>query len=44
WENTFGQTGTAQLIGSPVLTEAHLYGAIGGAIFGGCYWLIQRFK
>ncbi|MFX5096517.1 rhombosortase, partial [Acinetobacter baumannii] len=25
-------------------TEAHLYGAIGGAIFGGCYWLIQRFK
>ncbi|MGM7342548.1 rhombosortase, partial [Acinetobacter baumannii] len=22
----------------------HLYGAIGGAIFGGCYWLIQRFK
>lgn len=44
WENTFGQTGTAQLIGSPVLTEAHLYGAIGGAIFGGCYWLFQRLK
>lgn len=44
WENTFGQSGTAQLIGSPVLTEAHLYGAIGGAIFGGCYWLVQRLK
>ncbi|MGB9038747.1 MAG: rhombosortase, partial [Acinetobacter calcoaceticus] len=44
WENTFGQTGTAQLIGSPVLTEAHLYGAIGGAIFGGFYWLTQRLK
>lgn len=44
WENTFGQTGTAQLIGSPVLTEAHLYGALGGAIFGGGYLIIQRLK
>lgn len=34
WENTFGQTGTAQLIGSPVLTEAHWIGALGGLLCG----------
>ncbi|MFW1857731.1 rhombosortase [Acinetobacter defluvii] len=32
WENTFGQIGTSQLIGSPVLVEAHLVGAFWGAI------------
>ncbi|UUM28605.1 rhombosortase [Acinetobacter colistiniresistens] len=41
WENTFGQTGTAQLIGSPVLTEAHLIGAIGGLLCGMAYLLIK---
>ena len=34
WENTIGQTGTAQLIGSPVLTEAHWLGALGGLCCG----------
>ncbi|KXZ73149.1 Rhomboid family protein [Acinetobacter venetianus] len=42
WENTFGQTGTAQLIGSPVLTEAHLIGAIGGVLCGLSYLLFRR--
>ncbi|MGE8654785.1 MULTISPECIES: rhombosortase [unclassified Acinetobacter] len=32
WENTIGNTGTAELIGSPVLVEAHLLGVIGGVI------------
>ena len=44
WENTFGQTGTAQLIGSPVLTEAHLIGAIGGLLCGMAYLLIKNIK
>lgn len=44
WENTFGQTGTAQLIGSPVLTEAHLIGAIGGVFCGLGYLLLKRIK
>ncbi|MBJ8417930.1 rhombosortase [Acinetobacter courvalinii] len=44
WENTFGQTGTAQLIGSPVLTEAHLIGAIGGVLAGLSYLFIKRKK
>jgi hypothetical protein len=44
WENTFGQTGTAQLIGSPVLTEAHLIGAIGGLLCGLSYLLIRKIK
>lgn len=42
WENTFGQTGTAQLIGSPVLTEAHLIGAIGGLFCGLGYSLLRK--
>lgn len=42
WENTFGQAGTAQLIGSPVLTEAHLIGAIGGVLSGLAYLSIKR--
>lgn len=44
WENTFGQTGTAQLIGSPVLIESHLLGAIAGAAAGGLYLLYTQFK
>ncbi|WP_445117117.1 rhombosortase [Acinetobacter sp. WZC-1] len=31
WENTFGSLRTAELIGSPVLVEAHLLGVIWGA-------------
>lgn len=42
WENTFGKTSTAQLIGSPVLTEAHLIGAIGGVLCGLSYLFIIR--
>lgn len=44
WENTFGQKGTAQLIGSPVLIESHLLGAIAGAAAGGLYLLYTQFK
>ncbi|WP_111858127.1 rhombosortase [Acinetobacter sp. CFCC 10889] len=43
WENTFGQIGTAQLIGSPVLVEAHLVGAFWGAITAVFYLLYQQF-
>src|SRR5690606_11630368 len=32
WENTIGNVGMAQLIGSPVLVEAHLLGVIWGVI------------
>jgi len=38
WENTIGNTGTAELIGSPVLVEAHLLGAIWGMVFGLLYF------
>ena len=44
WENTFGKTGTAQLIGSPVLTEAHLIGAIGGVLCGLSYLVFRRIE
>lgn len=37
WENTFGSLKTAELIGSPVLVEAHLLGAMLGAILAGLY-------
>ena len=42
WENTFGQLGTAQLIGSPVLVEAHLVGAFWGAIITMIYIVLQQ--
>ena len=42
WENTFGQIGTAQLIGSPVLVEAHLVGAFWGAICAVIYLGYQQ--
>lgn len=42
WENTFGQIGTAQLIGSPVLVEAHLVGTFWGAILAVMYLLYQQ--
>ena len=38
WENTVGNTRTAELIGSPVLVEAHLLGAIWGALFAVIYF------
>lgn len=37
WENSFGSMGTAELIGSPVLVEAHLLGVIWGMIFAVVY-------
>ncbi len=37
WENTFGQMGTAELIGSPVLVEAHLLGASSGFMYALVY-------
>lgn len=39
WENTIGSVGTAELIGSPVLIEAHLLGVIGGVIIAIIYIL-----
>ncbi|TCB80934.1 rhombosortase [Acinetobacter sp. ANC 4173] len=41
WENTVGNTGTAELIGSPVLVEAHLLGAFWGMVFGLLYFLFH---
>ena len=38
WENTLGNTGTAELIGSPVLVEAHLLGAIWGMLLAAVYF------
>ncbi|MEG1030940.1 MAG: rhombosortase [Acinetobacter sp.] len=43
WENTFGQMGTAELIGSPVLVEAHLVGALSGLIYAILYILVVKF-
>ena len=37
WENTAGSMDTAQLIGSPVLVEAHLLGVIWGIVLAGVY-------
>lgn len=42
WENTFGQVGTAALIGSPVLVEAHLVGAISGLIYAIFYMMLGK--
>ena len=41
WENTIGSVGTAELIGSPVLVEAHLLGVIWGVVVAIIYilWL-----
>ena len=44
WENTWGNSGTAQLIGSPVLVEAHWLGALGGVLLGCAYLLKARLK
>jgi hypothetical protein len=37
WENTFGESTTAELIGSPVLVEAHLLGVIWGSVIAALY-------
>jgi rhomboid family GlyGly-CTERM serine protease len=39
WENTIGSVGTAELIGSPVLVEAHLLGVIWGVMIAIVYIL-----
>ncbi|WP_130803396.1 rhombosortase [Acinetobacter ihumii] len=44
WENTWGNSSTAQLIGSPVLVEAHWLGALGGVLLGGTYILKAKLK
>jgi hypothetical protein len=43
WENTVGSVGTAELIGSPVLVEAHLLGVIGGVVIALAYVLWEYF-
>ncbi len=44
WENLFGSLETSQLIGSPVLVEAHLLGSIWGAILALSYLIYRFFK
>ena len=43
-ENTFAPNQSSALIGSPVLTEAHLLGAIWGAIFAVMFMLWAKLK
>ena len=42
WENIFGSLDTAQMIGSPVLVEAHLTGAIWGALLSMLFLIYQH--
>ena len=44
WENTFGSLQTAELIGSPVLVEAHLLGVIGGILAVMIYFIYRYVK
>ena len=44
WENTIGNVGTTQLIGSPVLVEAHLLGVIWGVILALIYIVSNYFR
>ncbi len=44
WENTFGSLQTAELIGSPVLVEAHAVGAFWGGVLAGLYLLLGWIK
>ena len=44
WENTVGSMGTAQLIGSPVLVEAHLLGVIWGVGIAAVYLLVDHYS
>lgn len=43
-ENIFTPSKTAELIGNPVITEAHLLGAIWGVFFAGLFMLWLRLK
>ena len=43
WENTVGNTGTAELIGSAVLVEAHLLGVICGIVMAVLYLVLSRY-
>ena len=43
WENTFGSSNTAELIGSPILVEAHLLGVIWGIVIAALYLIGVRF-
>lgn len=42
WENTLGGTRIAEMIGSPVLVEAHLFGVIWGGVLALIYWLVMK--
>ncbi len=42
WEQHFGQIGTAKLIGTPVLVEAHLWGAIWASILAVSYLFLKH--
>ncbi len=44
WENLFGSLETSQLIGSPVLVEAHLLGSIWGAVLAFGYMVYGYFR
>ena len=44
WENMGGSLHTAELIGSPVLLQAHVWGAIWGAFFSGLVFIYQALK
>ncbi|MDD3576407.1 rhombosortase [Halothiobacillus sp.] len=42
WEQRFGDLGTAKLLGVPVLVDAHLYGAVTGAVIVLALLLFRR--
>ena len=42
WENFMGSLQTSQLIGSPVLTEAHWIGLVWGIVLALCYMLYEK--
>lgn len=43
WEGLAGATpGTAALAGGPVVTDSHLFGAVGGTVAGGMALLLRR--
>lgn len=45
WEQWQGSSaGTEALVGGNVIVDAHLYGAVGGALLGGLYWGIDRHR
>lgn len=44
WENLFGSLETSQLIGSPVLVEAHFLGSVSGGVLALIYFSYVFFK